>query len=78
MVLYWQGYFIGTLLIISLSIRMTSGNQDTFHPVTDEEKELEMLTVTSNHTLKRGNKKCGNEEVFRLLNDSINSDINEY
>ena len=78
MVLYWQGYFIGTLLIISLSIRMTSGNQDTFHPVTDEEKELEMLTVTSNHTLKRGNKKCGNEEVFRLLNDSINSDINKY
>ena len=52
---------------------MTSGNPDTFYPSTEEEKELEMLT--SIRTLKRENKKCGNEEVFRLVKDSIDSDI---
>lgn len=34
-----------------------------------------MLTVTSIRTLERGNKKCGHEEVYRLVKDSIDSGI---
>ena len=59
-----------------MSIRMTSENPDTFHPVTDEEKELKILTVASIRTLKRGNKKYGNEEFEKdSIKDSIDSDI---
>ena len=43
---------------------MTSGNLDTIHYVTGEKKELEMLIVASIHTLKHGNKKCGNNFFF--------------
>ena len=34
-----------------------------------------MRTVASFRTLKRGNKKCGNEEVFQLVTNVIGSDI---
>ena len=55
---------------------MTSGNPDLLFPVTGEEKEIEMLTVASIRTLKRGgNKNCRNEEYFRLAQDSIDIDI---
>ena len=30
-----------------------------------------MLIIASIQTLKRGNKKCGNEEVFNLVKDSV-------
>ena len=43
---------------------MTSQTPDMLYPIAVEEKELEMLIITSIQTLKRGNKKCGNEEVF--------------
>ena len=38
-------------------------------------KDLKILVITSIQTLKRGNKKCGREEVYRLVNDSLNKDI---
>ena len=39
------------------------------------EKDLEILVIASIQTLKRGNKKCGREEVYRLVNNSLNKDI---
>ena len=36
-----------------------------------EDRELEMLIIASIQTLKRGNKKRGRDEVFRLFRDSI-------
>ena len=34
-------------------------------------RKLKMLIIASIQTLKRGNKKCGNEEVFNLVKDSV-------
>ena len=39
------------------------------------DKDLEILVIASIQILKRGNKKCGREEVYRLVNDSLNKDI---
>ena len=39
------------------------------------DKDLEILVIASIQTLKRGNKKCGREEVYRSVNDSLNKDI---
>ena len=39
------------------------------------DKDLEVLVVASIQTLKRGNKKCGKEEVCKLVTDSLNMDI---
>ena len=33
------------------------------------------MVIASIQTLKTGNKKCGREEVYRLVNDSLNKDI---
>ena len=38
-------------------------------------KHLEILVIASMQTLKREKKKCGREEVYRLVNDSLNKDI---
>ena len=38
---------------------------------TVEDRELEMLIIASIQTLKRGNNKCGKDEVFRLFRDSV-------
>ena len=59
---------------------MTSSSQDSdaslnfnslatlkFSTPTVEDRELEMLMITSIQTLKRGNKKCGNDEVLGYL-----------
>ena len=40
-----------------------------------EGKDLETLIVASVQTLKRNNKKCGKEEVFRLVQESVESEI---
>ena len=50
---------------------MMSETPDMLYPIAVEEKELEMLIIASIQTLKRGNKKCGNEEVFNLVKDSV-------
>ena len=39
------------------------------------DNDLEVLVVASIQTLKRGNKKCGKEEVCKLVTDSLNMDI---
>ena len=40
-----------------------------------EGKDLETLTVASIQTFKRNNKKCGKEEVFRLVQESVESEV---
>ena len=37
--------------------------------------KLQTLIVASIHTLKRGNKKCGNDEVFQLVSESLENEI---
>ena len=37
--------------------------------------KLQTLIVASIHTLKRNNKTCGNEEVFELVLESLENDI---
>ena len=54
---------------------MMSETPDMLYPIAVEEKELEMLIIASIQTLKRGNKKCGNEEVFHLVKDSVDGVI---
>ena len=48
---------------------------DMLYPISVEEKELEMLIIASIQTLKRGNRKCGNEEVFNLVKDLVDGVI---
>ena len=33
------------------------------------DKDLEILVIASIQTLKRGNKKCRREEIYRLVNE---------
>ena len=54
---------------------MMSETLDMLFPIAVEEKELEMLIIASIQTLTRGNKKCGNEEVFNLVKDSVDGVI---
>ena len=54
---------------------MTSESPDILYPIAVEEKDLEMLIIASIQTLKRENKKCGNEEVFNLVKDSVDGVI---
>ena len=64
--------------------KMTSSTQDSdaslnfsssatlnFGTPTAEDRELEMLIIASIQTLKRGNEKCGKDEVFRLFRYSV-------
>ena len=62
-------------MIILLPIRMTSENPDMLHPIAIDDKELEILIIASIQTLEHGNKKCGNEEVFNLVKDSVDGVI---
>ena len=54
---------------------MTSESRDILYSIAVEEKDLEMLIISSIQTLKRENKKCGNEEVFNLVKDSVDGVI---
>ena len=51
---------------------MTSETPIMLYNIAVEEKELEMLIIASIQTLKRGNKKCINEEVFNLVFNLVN------
>ena len=55
------------------SIYEVSHNNNIPHIV--EGKDLENLIVASIQTLKRNNKKCGKEEVFRLVQESVEIDV---
>ena len=52
------------------SLNFSSPATLNFSTPTVEDRELEML-IASIQTLKRGNKKCGKDEVFRLFRDSV-------
>ena len=41
------------------------------------ERELEVLIITSIHTLKRGKKKCGREDVYNLVRESLDYEISK-
>ena len=53
------------------SLNFSSPAALKFCTPTVEERKLEMLIIASIQTLKRGNKKCGRDEVFMLFRDSI-------
>ena len=53
------------------SLKFISSAALNFFTPTVQDRELEMLIIASIQTLKRGNKKCGKEEIFRLFRDSI-------
>ena len=55
------------------SIYEVPNNNNVPHIV--EGKDLETLIVASIQTLKRNNKKCGKEEVFRLVQESVESEV---
>ena len=44
-------------------------------PVLSEDKEIEMLIIASITTLKGSSKKCGRNEVFDLVQSSLDSDF---
>ena len=41
------------------------------------ERELEVLIITSIHTQKRGKKKCGREDVYDLVRESLDYEISK-
>ena len=47
---------------------MTSSTEDCLNSDLFDGKALETLIIASVRTLKRGNKKCGREEVSKLVN----------
>ena len=57
--------------IQDVSLNFSSTATLNFSTPTVEDRELEMLIIASIQTLKRGNKKCGKDEVFWLFRDSV-------
>ena len=53
------------------SLNFSSSATLNFSTPTAEDRELEMLIIASIQTLKRGNEKCGKDEVFRLFRYSV-------
>ena len=53
------------------SLNFSSPATSNFSTPTVQDIELEMLIIASIQTLKRGNKKCGKDEVFRLFRYSV-------
>ena len=54
---------------------MTSSTEDCLNPDLIDGKALETLIISSVITLKQGNKKCGREEVSKLVSDTLCSEI---
>ena len=52
---------------------MDTSSSDT---IESRRTKLQTLIVASIHTLKRGNKKCGKDEVFQLVSKSLENEIN--
>ena len=50
-------------------------NETTNSHVSIDDKEIELLIIASIETLKRQNKKCGKDEVFALVKDSLEEAI---
>ena len=56
---------------------MESDGIASTHPDRINNKDLETLIIASIQTLKRTKQKCGKEEVFNLVSDSIQDDISQ-
>ena len=54
---------------------MTSSTEDCLNSDLSDGKALETLIIASVRTLKRGNKKCGRDEVSRMVNDTLCKEI---
>ena len=54
---------------------MTSSTEDCLNFDLIDGKALETLIMASVRTLKWGNKKCGREEVSKLVNDTLCNEI---
>ena len=50
-------------------------DETTSSHVNIDDKEIELLIIASIETLKRQNKKCGKDEVFALVKDSLEEAI---
>ena len=50
-------------------------DETTNSHVNIDDKEIEFLIIASIETLKRQNKKCGKDEVFALVKDSLEEAI---
>ena len=53
---------------------MTEENSNSQHIIIND-KEPEMLVITSIYTIKRGKKKCGREDVYNLVKQSLDYEI---
>ena len=54
---------------------MTSFTEDCLNYDLFDGKALETLIIASTRTLIRGNKKCGREDVSKLVNDTLCKEI---
>ena len=54
---------------------MTSSTEDCLNSDLFDGKALKTLIIVSVRTLKPGNKKCGREEVSKLVNDTLHNEI---
>ena len=54
---------------------MTSSTEDCLNSGLFDGKVLETLIIASLRRLKQGNKKCGREEVSKLVNDTLSHKI---
>ena len=54
---------------------MTSSTEDCLKSDLFDGKPLETLIIASVRRLKRGSKKCGKEEVSKLVNDTLCNEI---
>ena len=55
------------------SVTASDAMDDVITP-TKENDEVKLLIIASIETLKRKNKRCGRDEVFQLVTDSIDDD----
>ena len=54
---------------------MTSSTKDSLNSDLFDGEALKALIIASVRTLKQGNKKCGREEVSKLVNDTLCNEI---
>ena len=53
-------------------------DETTNSHVNIDDKKIELITIASIETLKRQNKKCGKDEVFALVKDSLEEAITSF
>ena len=53
-------------------------DETTNSHVNIDDKEIELLIIASIETLERQNKKCGKDEVFALVKDSLEEAITSF